>query len=485
MNVVFLLCDQLRADFLSAYGCQAIRTPHLDRLAREGVVYENAVSPNPLCVPARASMLTGQNPLESGVLSNHHWLRPDREAQGIRTWPSLAGEKGWHTASIGKMHFHPWEASEGFAERIIAEDKRWPLIEDDYADFLNREGLRKFDAIGHPDYRDRKGAVTFPYPEDKVGDRFVGESAAAYLRRQSPDRPFALMVGFPGPHCPYDPCEESLGRVDENRLPPLRHRPENSPEAWDRMYERFLAGHRSAWHQIDYATFTEGERLRIRRHYAALICQIDDEVGRVLDALDARNLMDDTVVFFSSDHGDFVGDLGMVGKELFYEPSVHIPLIVRLPRGRRAGERVPTPVELSQVPATILELAEARPGNWSYPPLAVVAHNADREPDRPIFGVLEVGAWIRNGKWKLTRYQIGFGELFDLEEDPWERRNLWEDPDCAEVRKDLEDRLNRWILESAVRGHGDKMLSVGEPLYRSRAFAARGWTRTYPQELKS
>ncbi|HEY9248539.1 MAG TPA: sulfatase-like hydrolase/transferase, partial [Rariglobus sp.] len=254
-DIIFILCDQLRADFLSLHGCAAIRTPHIDRLAREGIVYENAVSPQPLCVPARAAMLTGLNPIQSGVISNHHWLRPDRYALGLHTWPDILRDQGYRTASIGKMHFHPFESSEGFDDRIIAEDKRWPLVGDDYAEFLKTRGLEKFNAITHPDYVENQGAVLFPHGTENSPDRFVSMSAADYIRRQPASRPFAMMIGFPGPHCPYDPSEEYLGHVTPDALPPLCPRIDDGSAERTAWHDAFLAENRAAWHALDYATF--------------------------------------------------------------------------------------------------------------------------------------------------------------------------------------------------------------------------------------
>ncbi|MEO1103817.1 MAG: sulfatase-like hydrolase/transferase, partial [Pseudomonadota bacterium] len=123
-NLLFLMPDQLRADFVGCYGAAFAKTPHIDALAARGTRFERCLSTSPICVPARASLLTGGSSLETGVLSNSAWLRPDLEQCGIKPWPDLLRGAGYRTISIGKMHFYPWDAPFGFEERIIAEDKR-------------------------------------------------------------------------------------------------------------------------------------------------------------------------------------------------------------------------------------------------------------------------------------------------------------------------------------------------------------------------
>jgi arylsulfatase A-like enzyme len=142
-NLLFIFPDQLRADYVGCYGAGFARTPAIDALAADGVLYERALSMHPVCVPARAALLTGCNALSTGVLDNTHWLRPDHDSCGMPGWPSLLAAAGYHTEGIGKMHFTPWDFSEGFDHRVISEDKRHTLIEDDYGDYLAGHGLKK------------------------------------------------------------------------------------------------------------------------------------------------------------------------------------------------------------------------------------------------------------------------------------------------------------------------------------------------------
>ncbi|MDQ8194687.1 sulfatase-like hydrolase/transferase [Coraliomargarita sp. SDUM461004] len=479
-NILFVMCDQLRADFLSMYGCAAISTPNLDALSEQSTIYSNAISPYPLCVPARAALLTGLNPLQSGVLTNHQWLRTDRSTIGYKTWPDLLRTKGYRTASIGKMHFHPFEAAEGFDERIIAEDKRWPKVHDDYAEFLAQSGRKKFDARTHPDYKKNKGSVVYPDTVETTVDHFVANETIEFIQRQPEGRSFAVMVGFPSPHCPYDALPEFANTVDTEKLPELIHRSAQPTQEEESFYQNFLENHRKDWHSLDYEEFTLAQRLSIRKQYAGLIKQIDEEFGRIVQACKDKGVWENTLVVFTSDHGDHVGDRSMVGKGDFYQESIHIPLIVKA-ADQQTSSRVDAPVELQQVAATLLESSGSMiPAWWHYTPLPL----SDR-PDvtRDIFGILGNGCMVQRGSWKFVSYQLGLTELFNLDEDPTETTNLADHPEYLEIRLKLEASVRKWLMQSALSGHHEKQLTHGIALCESDSFAQRGWERNYPLPL--
>lgn len=210
-NIVFLFPDQMRRDFLSCYGASFIQTPNIDGIAARGTRYDTALSASPICVPARAALLTGMNAIKNGVTDNWHAIRPDYNQVGISTWPQILSRAGYFTAAIGKMHFSPWDARHGFRHRVIAEDKRWVHIKDDYHKYLNQHGMRKMRGFENEGYRENKGAVISQIPWAHSWDRFVGREACRFIETYDGDEPFAMMVGFPGPHDPYDPAAERPG----------------------------------------------------------------------------------------------------------------------------------------------------------------------------------------------------------------------------------------------------------------------------------
>ncbi|GAB5376932.1 MAG: sulfatase-like hydrolase/transferase [Acuticoccus sp.] len=466
-NILFIMPDQLRADFVGLYGADFVRTPHIDSLGAYGDTFDNAVSPFPICVPCRAALLTGRNAIETGVLDNTKWLRPERTAIGTRNWTTLLGEAGYHTAAIGKMHFTPWDADEGFAERRISDDKRHIAIEDDYFDYLAAHGRRKTHGRELAGYDETKGAVLAAHPAEHLQDRWVANETIAFLDRQSPGRPFAAFIGFPSPHCPYDPTPEALAAVDAARIPP----PIPPTADSDGLRAEMIASYLKPWADVDYTDLDADQIRAIRHHYVALIEMLDGEIGRVLDALRSGPFARDTVVIFCSDHGDYVGDYRLMGKTFFHEPSSRVPLVVADWRKPAAPRRIAAPVALPDIYATLLELAGiASP----YRESAYRSLFAAPDPARMVFGLAPNGLMARSETFKLCRYTGLPAQAFDLARDPAEQHNVFADPACREV-VDAHDRfLTDTLMGSLMRAHADKSVLPAQNADPA-AFHARGW----------
>ncbi len=278
-NLIFIMPDQLRYDFLGCYGADFVETPNIDSSLRRGVRYSCAYSVSPICVPARALLLTGRNAIKNGVTDNGQWLRPDLADCGIQTWPELLAEDGYTTAAIGKMHFYPWDITHGFQYRVAAEDKRWIHVRDEYYHHLKEHGERKYHGNEHDGYFEHKGAILNRLPWELSVDHFVGEEACRFLRNYGSERPFAMMVGFPGPHCPYDPNEEFLEGVAPESMPSAI--PEVEGDA-PKLRQQNIDGNKRPWNGVDYTDFSEADKRKIRVHYAASVKQIDYEVGQSL-----------------------------------------------------------------------------------------------------------------------------------------------------------------------------------------------------------
>ncbi|CAN5385051.1 arylsulfatase [soil metagenome] len=476
-NIIFILADQLRPDFLGYNGFKGIATPNLDRLAAESISFDQAISATPICVPARAALLTGLSSLRTGVMSNQNWLRPDRDAMGLTTWPQLLSEAGYHTVGVGKMHFTPWESLEGFDQRIIAEDKRWPLIRDDYQLFLEAQGYSKRFAMENSTYHEQFGAIVNDLSVECTTDRFVSRRAIEVIEQRDKGKPLAMMISYPSPHCPYDPPQSYLDQVDESKIPAPIGDPWTG-SGKQAMREDFLQGMLAAWHQIDYREFPAEAKRRIRQHYAALVKQIDDEVGLILSALEQQGMLENSLILFTSDHGDFVGDRGLVGKKLFYENSIRVPLLVRLPGGRSAA-RSSDLVELHDITATVLAAAGLVVPSWmDSRPLPGLSLGGETRTH--ITGFLDGQAMVRSGPWKLTRYACGVQELFDLESDPQELNNLIDVPDHRERVVMLNDLLWADLFPSIAFGHKSLSYESKQGRYLEADFCSPGWQRTYP-----
>lgn len=477
-NILLLFPDQLRADFCGCYGADWLSTPNIDALASEGVRYREAVTPSPACVPARASLLTGKSALANRVIDNSMWLRPDHKAMDILTWPQQLVEAGYHTAAIGKMHFYPWDISEGFQHRVIAEDKRHIEIQDDYTLYLKKHGYNRYHGSEHEGYYENQGAIISKIPEEHQIDRYVADEACAYIKSMDKDRPFAMMVGFPGPHGPYDPSEDKLDRVPKGPMPA------SIPETATTV--KFKAkNHRDnslPWNGVDLSTFTETQKQNVRRHYSALVMAIDDYVGEIIQTLKDEGLYEDTIIIFTADHGDYLGDFNMAGKGHFYESSYKIPLIVRHPD--REVMEIEHPVSLTDVYNTILNFAEIDIEETD--DSTVLAPFGKGEKRSPVFGSNEMGWMYRDNRYLHTIYYNGVRELYDLENDREHQNNLIDSPEHQQLISSLQDKLFARVFGAISEGDTDNIAKFNnmKTTVGPDGFNYEGWKRPYPFSKK-
>lgn len=483
-NIVFIMPDQLRWDFVGAYGKPYADTPHIDALAARGTVYARCVSPSPACVPARASMLTGHNSLSTGVLNNFHWLRPDHDACGLPTFAGLLRDAGYHTEAIGKMHFMPWDKAEGFDHRVIAEDKRHIFVRDDYADYLHENGLEKPPPASEPGYVEGLGASISTVPLEHQVDPWVGRQAASFVEDQQGDKPFMLWVGFPGPHDPYNPPAAALDEgADE--MPASFAGTALSQRFRDEMIAQRRAGNSG----LDITSFTAAKKARMRQHYRALVRIIDAQVGDIVTALDARQDGRETLIIFASDHGDFLGDFDFLGKFLFFESALRVPMIIAgagVPVSRQPGV-----VSLTDVFATIVCAAGLTTHFQDSVPLPGIGLGDERRDC--VMGATDRGYMITGERWKLSRYRNGACALHDIVADPGEQDDRWNDPAANAIKQELDAQLQFWVIASVMDGHKDKsfpnaVLDPDHPLqFRNadRRYPANGFTSSSRPEMRA
>jgi arylsulfatase len=477
-NIIFIMADQLRYDFLSCYGAQFVDTPHIDRLQERGVLYGRCYSAHPVCVPARVALLTGMDAIKNGVLDNGQFLRPDHVQMGIQTWPEVLNQNGYYTVAIGKMHFYPWDLRLGFQYRSIAEDKRWQYIRDDYYHYLQEAGHRKYHGNEHEGYFENKGAIINRLPWEYSVDHFVGLEACRFIDQYGSEGPFAMMVGFPGPHCPYDPCPEFLDHVRPDLIPEaVPEVPGDAPL----LRKSNIEGNKRPWNGVDYSEFTAAQKHKIRVHYAAEVAQIDYEVGQIVESLRRQGLLENTAILFSSDHGDYLGDHNLIGKGTFFEASIHVPMVVSAPwlEGSTRNDEL---VCLTDVTATMLGFAGLEvPAHMDAIPLPGLGLQRSASHER-IVGSLQGGWMIDDGEWRLSRYGTGEALLFHIAEDPDEQRNRSNDPDALEVRSHLETELTQAIMASMREAHHERRVYVRD-LSQETWFGREGWQRPYPRRI--
>lgn len=448
-NILFITTDQQRRNSLPCYGAGFMRTPNLDRLAAEGQVYENAYSASPVCQPVRAAFMTGQYPSLTGVGANAKWLRPES--------PTIAREfdvAGWNTAAIGKMHFYPFDNAEGFRYRMIAEDKRHIYLNDDWTIHLHKHGYKRFHPSQIEEYRKTGCSFANPLPENLHVDGFIGDEAVKWVE-STPEEPFFSWISFNSPHDPYDPPESFASLYDEAEIPaPLGSRAdvEGLP---DYLVKNLDQWGRNPLFQSNFDKIPPERALEWRRKYFATISFIDKQIGKILDALERRGILDKTLIIFSSDHGDLLGDHGLPFKCNFYEGSVGVPLIIRGP-GVQPGSRISDRLSWIDLHATIfaaagLDLPEYAQGQdfsglWR-DPSARVCDTAYAELDEAVM--------LQRGRYKLVRVSHGGGTLYDTDADPEERQNLYDNPTYATVRREFEEEiLTRRLRQTALPRYG-------------------------------
>ena len=284
-----------------------------------------------------------------------------------------------------------------------------------------------------------------------------------------------MMVGFPGPHCPYDPSHDFPETFDPDDMPDsIPEVPEDTP----RLRANNIDGNKRPWNGVDYTEFTEANKKKIRAHYCGLVKQIDHEVGEIIEALRSKGLLDNTVIIFSTDHGDYLGDHNLIGKASFYESAMKIPLLVRFP-GAQNAEVSSELVELRDVTSTMLRYAGVEvPAYMDSQPLPNLGLT-DGPPRDRIFGMLTDGWMVFDGEWKLSKYATGEIVLYNLKDDPHEQRNLAIDPTYRDVYARLDAELTLELMESMRFATHDQLAHAGD-MSQNIGFGREGWQRQYP-----
>jgi len=451
-NIVFIITDQQRLDTIGALGAGHAETPNLDRLVRCGTSFEAMYVTAPSCAPSRASLFSGTWPHVNGVFRNNEpWTY---------SWVGLLAERGYRTVSIGKMHTVPLEGAFGYHERHAVENKdrdtaTTPFFIDAHDKAFFARGLPKPSRVGQsaePGFDGKLGAWTWQPPDALHPDIFVGNLAAWWIDRYPGEEPFFLQVGFPGPHPPYDPTARHLARLEGRAMPPaIPSDIEAQPRALRELQQSHLSSPHDGIRHLAQPTAEQIERQR--RHYHANVSLIDEQVGHILDALRDRGVLDDTVIIFTSDHGDMLTDHGHSQKWTMYESAVRVPAILSWPGHLPEGRRSDALVSLFDLGPTILELAGIRPPAWMQArSLIPVARGEDagrarvfaEHADDGLLRGTRMMTMLREGRYKLVHFvDDDFGQLFDLEADPDERVNLWNEP----AHEALRDRMVRAILE--------------------------------------
>jgi arylsulfatase A-like enzyme len=484
MNVLLVTTDQHKATTIGAYGDPLGATPRLDAFAASGTRFTRCRTQNPFCQPARATMLTGQYPSTHGVIRNGIDLPDEAVADSLAT---QFGGAGYATALFGKAHFasyfpdfptgriesvpdsaavppHWFGPYFGFQHvelvtdvhniRLAPHAGRWnwgfgpPPMGLHYARHLFRDGrergLERL-RLMQPEAAGRSWDATQCWKnqlaEEDHPTAWIADRAIDWLGHVR--QPFFAWVSLPDPHHPFDPPRPWCDRYDPADmlavLPRVHAGDLDGKPDFHRVWSAGFRGTEWEWVNPGWSLFTEQEQCTILAHYYGMIAQLDHHVGRVLDALEAAGLADDTLVVFTGDHGDFMGDHQMMLKApIHYEALVRVPLVLRGP-GVPAGSVIDDPVGTIDVMPTALAACglPIPPGVEGRPLLRDPRQWILTEDDmlRACFAFRT----LTTHRWRLTRDQAvpERGELYDLQEDPGELTNRWDDPALRSVRSDL------------------------------------------------
>jgi choline-sulfatase len=459
-NLLYLHSDQHSPFVAGCYGDRLVDTPHLDGLARRGVVLDGCYCPSPICVPSRMSTLSGRFPHENRVWTNSHVLD-----SAIPTLAHAMGAGGYRPTLIGRMHAVGPDQLHGYAERLVGDHGPNQLggRGADHGELTGTAGPSRVSLT-------KSGPGQSAY---QVHDEDVTAAAIAWLnrlgvRRRTGDRqPFSLSVGFMLPHQPFVARAEDYVRY-EGRM--------TMPQTFQ-AFSDDVHPHLRQWRQAcGIAQVPDDEILRARTAYWALVTRLDHMIGQILGALRVNGLEEDTLVVYTSDHGEQVGEHGLWWKQTFYEDSVRVPAIFawpgHLPEGQRCG-RVTSSLDIN---ATLLDALGCPPLPHSHGrsllPLLTAPETAEWEDvafsefcldaagsGGPVSEAV-VQRMVRRGPWKLSYYDGQPGQLFHLEEDPRETRDRAADPDCQQVLEDLTRLVldgwdPGWVRDEMARRRAD------------------------------
>ncbi|MBD3265687.1 arylsulfatase [bacterium] len=445
-NILLLMADQFRGDCIGADRHPCIKTPNLDRIANEGVLFKRAYSSTPTCTPARAALLTGLSPWNHGMLG-YYKVAPQYPYE----MPRALREAGYYTLGIGKMHFHHQRVTHGYHKTIVDESGRVesPAFRSDYRCwFYSQAPTADPDAtgIGWNSYK----AKPYVLPEHLHPTRWTGDTAVHFIDQYDREEPFFLKVSFARPHSPYDAPKHFWDLYDRDTIP--------APHVGDWAERHAMRGQKvgpNTWRGdlgVDQAK-------KSRHGYYANITFIDEQIGRMLDSLEQKNLLENTLILFIADHGDMTGDHHMWRKSYAYEGSARIPMLMRWPKGMLAAKRgqvLANPVEIRDVFPTFLHAANAKPKHKLDGQSLLHLAAGDTKNWRDYLDLEHDVCYSTDNHWNaltdgrmkyIYHAKSGEEQLFDLDTDPGELHDLAKKPNHQSTLKTWRERMVDHLAE--------------------------------------
>lgn len=446
-NILLVMADQMTPFMLEACGHGGAHTPNMTRLAARGIQFTNAYTPSPICVPARSCFMTGLHTSTTGCFDNG-----DPYPSYIPTFAHYLTNAGYDTVLSGKMHFVGADQLHGYNRRLNTDIYpagfiwSYPLLPDDDPEAMAFDFAPQYQAqnIG-PGW-----STELQYDEE------THFRALEYLRH-APDTPWMLTVSYTNPHPPYIVPRKYWELYKDANLP-LPDYPDDMDDRYSDFDRAFIR-----WYGLDRKSIRDPEHLiAMRRGFAALAHYVDDKLGELLDVLDEQGLSDNTVVILTSDHGEMLGEKGLIQKRSLYEWSARIPLIVAGP-GVGKGQ-VDTPVSLIDLPATLIDMAGQVPVRPLEGRSLVPALRGEAMDVVPVIseyhgeGIMRPSFMVRLGAWKVIYCHRSAPQLFNLETDPGEWDNRAGQSDVADIEAALlAVIIDRFDLDAIEREVWDRL----------------------------
>lgn len=469
-NILILMTDQQRADSMGCAGNPIIRTPNLDNIANEGVRFDSTYTVSPVCMPARASFISGLYPHNHNMWENAGKLPKDDE-----TFFHHLQKQGYCTAHIGKSHYYSHSSGEHLSEHEDYMHARgldyvhettgpWAALrtESYLTDYWKSKGLlkpfrddyiKRFKMRGYPEgpeKTDKCPVWPSPLPEEDFLDSYIGRKAVEFIGSYQDNSPLCMFVGFGAPHEPWDAPGRYASMYDPDSIPaPI---PPGSTGKWvpqrvlDRMKTERIAEKIPA-KQIRKAA----------AHYYGKISLVDHWVGQIVSAFEELRGPEKTLIVFWSDHGEMLGDHQCLYKKVFFESSVRVPLIIRWPSQVQKGRVCKSLVEIIDVYPTLLEVTGAAPSEQCFgKSLWPLLLDPQRKHRPAVFSEVSFfghhNTMIRTSRHKYAVDETGMGYLlYDLTEDPSEQNNLIGHPKTVQTEQNLRDGLLAFLTDKQLR----------------------------------
>ena len=458
-NIVLITADQLRADALGCYGNSVIKTPHIDALAGNGICFDQVFTAFPVCSPNRGSMATGRYPSVHGLRRNGCVL-PETEL----TLMEVLRRHGWHTCGSGKMHFgpqwrkpptggplvdpsddlavnpqpDPWQLPwYGFEEVVLSEDNRVGP----YADYLSQHGYSHWDdahSFSYPQHQ----CVRSVYPEEHHQTTWVADRAIAQIEAHDTDSPLFCWCSFVHPHHPFNPPAPFDTLYDPKDMPLPQWR-EGEDLEWPEHYRRKFSAKGTSHEAIGMCDVSDEEWQTIKAFYYGMVSLIDKQVGRIVESLRGRGMLEKTLIVFTSDHGEMLGDHHLVFKGTTFDEVTRTPLIVSRPDEAHGGQRRAALGNTVDLMPTILDLCGIDvPKSVQGVSLRPAFEQETFTPREATLIEFNEFRTIRTRNTSLTWHGCQKrGELYDLTNDPSCSHNLWDSPEADELKRSLLDQL--------------------------------------------